>query len=67
MDEVRKFDETFIRWRSIHVQTTAHAVHDSPGTVLNERGELPSTPCVDYLQSTIETHKQLLFPEFHKQ
>ncbi len=65
IDEVKKFDETFILWRGAHVQATAHAIADSPGTVLNEQGQLPTTACVGYLQSTIESHKRLLFPEFH--
>jgi tryptophan 2,3-dioxygenase len=66
LDEVKSFDETFIHWRSAHVSTTAHAISDSPGTVLNEHEQLPTSSCVDYLQSTIDFHKQLLFPEFHQ-
>ena len=62
---VKAFDSGFIQWRHMHVSTTAHAIHDSPGTVLNEKGGAPSTSCVYYLQHTITVQERLLFPEFH--
>lgn len=64
--EIIAFDTGMILWRDQHVASTRHAIADSPGTVLNERGELPSTSCVDYLKSTITVQERLLFPEFHE-
>ncbi len=64
--EVKAFDMGMLLWRDMHVQTTRHAIADSPGTVLNEQGQLPTTSCVDYLKSTITVQERLLFPEFHE-
>jgi tryptophan 2,3-dioxygenase len=64
--EVRAFDEGLLLWRGAHVSTTAHAIQDAPGTVLNDKGNLPTESCVGYLQSTINVQERLLFPEFHQ-
>jgi len=64
--EVKAFDHGLIMWRDKHVATTKHAIADSPGTAMNEKGQLPTTSCVEYLQHTITVQQRLLFPEFHE-
>ena len=68
LDEVRKFDETFmtVAW-STRANNGACYRRFTRHRALNEHEQLPTTACVDYLQSTIDSHKLLLFPEFHRE